>query len=196
MFIPKHFQVDNEQEIDRFIEQTSFGILVSLLEGKPIATHLPIHRASRDHLQAHLAKANPQWQELDGQRVLLILAGPHDYISPTWYESPGVPTWNYQAVHIYGSASCFTDADKLRELVLTLSNTFEASRDNPWPGEFDARMLNAIVGIDLRVDEIQCKYKLSQNRPVEDQRNVSDALERAGNNALATAMREHNVLEP
>lgn len=192
MFIPKHFQVSDSNEIDRFIARNAFGILVSNHDQQLVATHLPVHRVSENLLQAHVAKANPQWQQLDGQEVLLILSGPHDYVSPTWYEEPGVPTWNYQAVHIYASVACFTDTDRLKELVLSLSNEYESSRANPWPGEFDARMLKAIVGIDLTIKDIQCKYKLSQNRSENDQRNVIAELEQAGNVPLAQAMKELN----
>ena len=195
MFIPSDFKISDAEEINRFIEQHSFGILVSTHNHEPTATHLPFHRAKKDLLQAHIARANPQWQQLDGQRVLLILPGPHDYVSPTWYESPGVPTWNYQSVHIYARASCFTDTERLQELVLTLSNDYEASRSEPWQGEFNRTMLKAIVGIDLQIEEIQCKYKLSQNRSEQDQRNVSNELERAGNQPLARAMRLHNRLD-
>lgn len=192
MFIPKHFQVSDSEEIDRFIARNAFGVLVSSHDQQLVATHLPVHRVSENLLQAHVARANPQWQQIDGQEVLLILSGPHDYVSPTWYEEPGVPTWNYQAVHIYASVACFTDTDRLKELVLSLSNEYESSRANPWPGEFDARMLKAIVGIDLTIKDIQCKYKLSQNRSENDQRNVIAELEQAGNVPLAQAMKELN----
>ncbi len=195
MFIPKHFQVSEQQEIDRFVADNSFGILISQLDGELFATHLPFHRIGKDHIQAHVARANPQWQQLDGQRALIVLPGPHDYVSPTWYEGAGVPTWNYQAAHIYGSVNCFTDTDKLKDLVMALSDVNESSQENPWQGEFDERMLNAIVGIDFRVDNIECKYKLSQNRPKVDQQRVSEKLEQAGNVSLASAMREHNQLD-
>lgn len=195
MFIPSHFHISEQEEIDRFIAQNSFGILVSQHEGELLATHLPVHRIDEDRMQAHIARANPQWQQIDGQRVLIILPGPHDYVSPKWYESEGVPTWNYQTVHLYGHATCFTDPDKLRELVMTLSNTYEASREEPWQGEFDERMLKAIVGIEFRIESIECKFKLSQNRSRADQERVSKELERAGNTQLAEAMRKHKQLD-
>lgn len=195
MFIPKDFRISDADEIDRFIAHHSFGILVSSHDSELIATHLPVHRSDKDHLQAHVARANTQWQQLEGQRVLLILPGPHDYVSPTWYESPGVPTWNYQSVHIYAHASCFTETERLKELVLALSNDHESSRADPWNGEFNAGMLKAIVGIDLKIDEVQCKYKLSQNRSRQDQEKVSDELEQSGNEQLANAMRQHNQLD-
>lgn len=190
MFIPRHFAVDDEAEIDQFIQQNDFGVLISQLDNQPFATHLPFHRPERNRLQAHLAKANPQWQQLDGQQVLVVLPGNHDYISPTWYKNPGVPTWNYQAVHISGIAKCFTDSDRLLELVKTLSATHEAGRNPAWDGEFNESMLGAIVGVDIAIESIQCKYKLSQNRPIEDRLNVIEKLTEAGNPMLADEMRK------
>lgn len=188
MFVPRHFAIEDNNEIDDFIEKNDFGILISQVDDLPFATHIPFHRSQKDLLQAHLAKANPQWQQLDGQKVLVVLPGNHDYISPTWYANPGVPTWNYQTVHISGTAKCFTDSDRLLKLVKTLSETYERSREPMWDGEFENSMLNAIVGIDIHIESLQCKYKLSQNRPVEDRENVIQKLQEAGNVDLATEM--------
>jgi len=193
MFVPSHFDITDKAEIDEFIKKNDFGILVSQVDGLPFATHLPFHRSSENVVQAHLAKANPQWQNLDGQKVLIVLAGNHDYVSPTWYESPGVPTWNYQAVHISGVARCFSDKDRLLELVKTLSTNHERGRNPPWDGEFDLRMLNAIVGVEIEVDNIQCKYKLSQNRPIGDRLKVIEQLTQGGNPALAEEM--HKLID-
>ena len=190
MYIPKHFAVSDKEEIDRFIDQNSFGVMVSQQAGDTIASHVPVYRSSATQLQIHIAKANPQWQELDGQRVLIVLQGLHDYISPTWYERPGgVPTWNYQAVHIYGTAKCFSDTAKLDALVKALSHRYESARPNPWQPDYNPNMLTAIIGIEIEIDDIQCKFKLSQNRPVTDIENVSSELAEAGNPALAAAMR-------
>ena len=190
MYIPKHFEITDTTEIDNFIQQNSFGMLMSQCQGETVASHLPFYRSSKKQLQAHLAKTNPQWEDLDGQRVLVILTGPHDYISPTWYEKPGgVPTWNYQAVHIYGRAQCYTDTERLDDLVKELSNRYESQRPSPWQADFNPKMLNAIVGIDISIEDIQCKYKLSQNRSQSEIENVSAELEVAGNPSLAAAMR-------
>lgn len=190
MFLPRHFAIDDPNEIDEFIRQNDFGILISQLDNEPFATHLPFHRPEKNLLQAHFAKANPQWQQIDGQRVLVVLPGNHDYVSPTWYESPGVPTWNYQAVHITGIAHSFSDTDRLRELVLALSATHEGDRTPSWDGEFNETMLSAIVGVDIEIESIQCKYKLSQNRPEQDRLNVIAKLREGENPKLADAMQK------
>lgn len=188
MFTPSHFAIEDRDLIDRFIAQNNFGLLISNSDKLSIATHLPFVYADNS-LHCHVARANGQWQELDGQNVLVVLPGPHAYVSPTWYADAGVPTWNYQAVHIYATAQCFHDQDRLRKLVLELSTQHEAGSDNPWNGEFDERMLKAIVGIDLEITEIQCKFKLSQNRSVADQDNVIEQLDARGEHELALQMR-------
>ena len=190
MYIPSHFKVDDRETMDQFIRDNSFGVLVSLEDGAPVASHLPFHYGEDGTLQCHVAKANPQWRKLDGQRVLVIFPGPHAYVSPTWYESAGVPTWNYQAVHVVGQASSFQDEERLGELVRTLSALHETGSEAPWNGEFDTRMLKAIVGIQIRIDDIQRKFKLSQNKSEQDRRNVIDQLEKQGETALAQQMRE------
>lgn len=188
MYIPSHFRVDDRELMDRFILENSFGLLVSMENGAPAASHLPFHY-SDNTLLCHVAKANPQWQNLEAQRVLVIFPGPHAYVSPSWYEGPGVPTWNYQAVHVYGRATSFRDEARLAELVQTLSSLHESGSDSPWNGEFDSRMLQAIVGIEITIEEIQGKYKLSQNKSEQDRRNVIERLESQGETALAQQMR-------
>ena len=118
MYVPKHFEVTDEDEIFAFIEANAFGQLVSVLGDRPFATYMPfLVSADRKTLLGHVAKQNPQHSEIDGQEVLITLQGPHDYISPSWYSSPGVPTWNYQAAHIYGKCSVFDEPGRLRKVV-------------------------------------------------------------------------------
>ncbi|MCG8414873.1 MAG: FMN-binding negative transcriptional regulator [Pseudomonadales bacterium] len=190
MYIPKHFEVTDATEVDRFIEANDFGILVSQVDEKSFATHIPFSRPETNRLEAHIAKANPQWQQLDGQEVLVIFAGSHGYVSPGWIGGIGVPTWNYQAVHVYGRATHFDDVDRLNQLVTQLSSRHETSMESPWTPEFDARMLNAIIGIDIEIDKIECKYKLSQHRPLEERETTISKLDQLGNQQLADAMRD------
>lgn len=190
MYIPSHFKIDDREIMDQFIRDNSFGVLVSLEDGAPVASHLPFHYHEDGTLLCHVAKANPQWRDLEGQKVLIIFPGPHAYVSPTWYEGAGVPTWNYQAVHVVGEASSFQDEDRLTELVRTLSALHESGSETPWEGEFDTRMLKAIVGIQIRIEQIQGKFKLSQNKSSQDRRNVIDQLDKQGETALARQMRE------
>ncbi len=119
--------------------------------------------------------------------------GPNAYISPSWYNSPGVPTWNYQSIHIYGICRTFSDHLKLKELVETLVKKHEATFAEPWKPEYRTEMLNAIIGIESEIKEIQGKFKLSQNRSSEDQRTVFKQLLSNGEKTLAEAMKR-NIL--
>jgi len=191
MYLPEHFKVSEQDEIFAFIAANAFGQLISIDEQRPFASHLPFLIANdRKTLLCHLARQNPQWQSLADQQALITFLGPHDYISPSWYENPGVPTWNYQAVHIYGNCRVFDAAAELARLVDTLSERYESGFDNPWQPQYRDAMLKAIVGVEITIDEIQCKYKLSQNRPITDQQGVIDHLQQSGSKALAEAMRK------
>jgi transcriptional regulator len=161
MYLPDHFTISEQDEIMAFIKANAFGQLISIDEQRPFASHLPFLLANdRKKLRCHLARQNPQWQHLAGQQVLITFLGPHDYISPSWYQSPGVPTWNYQAVHIYGRCRVFEEAAALAELVDSLTERYESGFDNPWKPQYRDAMLKAIVGVEIGIDEIQCKASL------------------------------------
>ena len=101
MYIPKHFEVTDKQEALEFIKFNAFGQLISTVEGRLFVSHLPfLVSDDRKSILCHLAKNNPQWKGIEEQEILVTFQGPHDYVSPNWYSSPGVPTWNYQAVHV------------------------------------------------------------------------------------------------
>jgi len=189
MYVPKHFEITDEDEIFAFIEANAFGQLISTHEGRLFSTHMPVLLdTDNNRLLGHLARANPQWRDIEGQEVLITLQGPHDYISPSWYRSPGVPTWNYQAVHIYANCHVFEDATKLKQVVDKLTEKFESAFEEPWQPTYKASMLQGIVGIEVEITEIQCKYKLSQNRSREDQTQVTKLLQETGSRELALAM--------
>lgn len=189
MYIPKHFEITDEAEISKFIEANSFGQLVSLHDAAIVSTHIPfLFDAENRVLVGHMAKANPQWQQIQKQKVLVTLQGEHAYVSPSWYESAGVPTWNYQAVHIEGIAESFSDSEKLKRVVDTLTEQNEAGYPNPWEPDYAASMLRGIIGIEIAITSIQCKFKLSQNRSACDQSNVQEQLANAGHEALANEM--------
>lgn len=189
MYIPKHFEITNEDEKFAFIESNAFGQLISTVEGRPFATHMPFYVSDdRSKLIGHFAKQNPQHGELANQEVLVTLQGPHDYISPSWYEAPGVPTWNFQAVHVYGQCAVFDDIEWLKDVVDTLTAKFESSFESPWQPEYAAARLGAIIGIEITITEIQCKYKLNQNRSSKDRGNVIEQLEKQGSHKLSKAM--------
>jgi transcriptional regulator len=189
MYIPKHSEITDETEISKFIEANSFGQLISLIDTEIVSTHIPfLFDAESRVLLAHMAKANPQWQQIQEQKVLVTLQGEHAYISPCWYESAGVPTWNYQAVHIRGIAESFTDPKKLKRMVDKLTKQNESGYPDPWQSDYSASMLRGIIGIEISITSIQSKFKLSQNRSVQDQSNVQEQLTDRGHEALANGM--------
>lgn len=189
MYIPKDFEVSDKHEIINFMEANSFGQLISNVSGRLFSTHMPFMLTpDKLSLLGHLAIKNPQHNDINGQEVLITLEGAHDYISPSWYETAGVPTWNYQAVHIYGVCKVFDSTERLQKLVDALTVKYEASRELPWQPEYNPSMLKSIIGIEVMISQIQCKYKLSQNRSYHDRMQVIKNLKANGSNKLADAM--------
>src|SRR5262245_2317228 len=122
MYIPAHFAQSDQATLYDFIQQNSFGLLISQVGCQPFASHLPFlldrHSGPQGCLVGHMARANPQWEHSSGQEVLAIFSGPHAYISPAWYEADHVvPTWNYVAVHALGRLNVIQERDALVEIV-------------------------------------------------------------------------------
>lgn len=180
MYLPPHFEQQDADEIQRFIAANPFATLVTVADGEPFASHVPLSPEVGENLRliGHLAKANPQWQHFaTGSRAMAIFHGAHAYVSPTWYEKPGVPTWNYATVHVYGRVKLIYDPETLREQVNRMSQYFEGDGEKAWVPIYPDKMLDAIVGFVLEADEVQAKYKLSQNRSQIDRENVANALQ-------------------
>ena len=161
-------------------------IVTNAPEEGPVATLLPVMWQGA-RVIAHMAKANPHWRRIrDGERALVIVSGPEAYVSPSWYPSKlehgrVVPTWNYLAVHLAGPVFVHRDPELLRDAVTELTNQHEHDRTERWhvsdaPDEFIDAQLKAIVGIEIRVDRVEAKAKISQNRPVQDRLGVIDGL--------------------
>ena len=185
MYIPKHFEQTDEGALWDFIDEHAFGTLLTVADGRPFASHLPflVNRAERA-VHCHVARANPQWRQLGmSSHALAIFAGPHGYISPTWYADPGVPTWNYAVVHVHGEAQAIDDSQRTRRHVEALAAKFERGRAAPWVPDYDVRRLSGIVGIEIRVDKLEGKFKLSQNRPAVDRARVVAELSATGRDA-------------
>lgn len=190
MYLPSYFAVDDLEEVAAFIQANAFGQLISSVEGRLFSSHIPFFLSSdKASLTCHVAKKNPQWKRIDGQEVLITFQGPHDYVSPSWYASSGVPTWNYQAVHVYGTPALITETAKLRSIVNELTRRHESSFARPWEPKFRDSMLNAIVGIRIMITEVQCKFKLSQNRSERDRLKVAEELGKHGSSGLSQAMK-------
>jgi transcriptional regulator len=193
MYIPKHFEQADDHTLWQFIDDHSFGTLLTVTDGRPFASHLPfLVDCGKRLLHCHVARANPQWRTLGGSpQVLAIFAGPHGYISPTWYAEPGVPTWNYTVVHVRGEARTIDDVAHTRRHVEALAAKFERGRAAPWVPDYDVRRLSGIVGIEISVDKLEGKFKLSQNRPAVDRARVVAELTATGRDndvALAQLM--------
>lgn len=180
MYILKNMEMTEAQAISAFIADHGFGVLISAdLSG----THLPfIYEAEEGDfgcLYGHFARANPHWQGVENQRVLVIFNGPHSYISPTWYNSkPAVPTWNYAAVHCYGVLTLLSE-DENEQAMNQLVEKYEPELiDTPdlMPRDYQARLRHAVVGFKIVADEIHAKEKLGQHRKVADQEGVFSAL--------------------
>lgn len=183
MFIPGHFEVTDMDEVRDFIQKNSFGMIITTDQGRPIATHLPLELKEEDGdycISGHFAKANPQWKTLSGQKeVLVIYQGPHAYISSTWYEEENVSTWNYQAVHVYGTAEIL-DETELKADLKHLMQKYETDKENGavWENTSDEtkKQINGIVGFKVKVNEVQAAYKLSQNRNEKDYDTIIEKL--------------------
>jgi transcriptional regulator len=206
VYLPPAFTETREEILVAHIEQHDFGLLVTQGNAGLIASQIPFLIERRDgklYLEGHIALANPQGVDLDGAAdVLAIFAGPHAYISPSWYQAgPAVPTWNYASVHAYGAARRIADPDWLRDLVDRLSRRHEAREAAPWrmevlPEPYVASMLTGIVGIEIAVSRLEGKFKLSQNRPAADRPRIIAALERredAESRAVARLMHEREA---
>ncbi|WP_035510875.1 FMN-binding negative transcriptional regulator [Halobacillus karajensis] len=198
MYIPKHFKVTDIGEIRDFIQRNSFGTIVTAKEEKPIATHLPLelHKQGDEYyLTGHMARANPQWKTFEDHRVLVMHQGPHAYISSSWYKSENVPTWNYQAVHIYGTATLMSEQELQEDLKLLLKKYEQHRKKAALWEKFSPqtkKQIKGIVGLKVKVEEIQAAYKLSQNRNEEDYDHIIDHLNKEGDSQslrLAEAMK-------
>lgn len=183
MYIPPHFRESDPETLADFIDAHSFGALTSVADGKPFASHVPfVYDPVERTLWAHLARGNPQWRHFAAApEVLVMFLGPHGYISPTWYVTPGVPTWNYAAVHVYGTARAVDDVDATARHVEHLAARYEQGRASPWVPSYERQRLAGIVGVEIRITEVQGKFKLSQNRPAADRANVVAELAAHGN---------------
>jgi transcriptional regulator len=195
MYIPKQFAVEDREALHALVRANPFGLLVGEQEGSPCATHLPF-LLDGDRLLLHFARGNPHWKALDGQtEMLAVFMGPHAYVSPRWYEAEqAVPTWNYTAVHIYGTPHLIEDAGMVRDLLDRLVWEYE---EGAWSldgqaADFIARMSRGIAAFEMPIERIEGKFKLSQNRPAEDRRRVIAEFEKSGdgeNAELARLMR-------
>jgi transcriptional regulator len=208
VYLPRHFAEERAEVLHAAIQRAEFGTLVTLGSEGLIATHLPLllepAEGELGTLYAHVARGNPQWRDhVPGVQALAIFLGPHAYVSPAWYPTTRetgktVPTWNYLAVHAYGPLRTFDDPGRLRPHVERLTRRQESARPEPWdvsdaPDDFLDGMLKGIVGIEVPIQRLEGKWKMSQNRPEADRLGAMAALAASpspADQAVAAIMRE------
>jgi transcriptional regulator len=205
MYRPVAFREDRIEAMHALIRAHPLGTLVSAGEGGLAANAIPFlvdpAASEKGVLHAHMARANDQLAALRaGGEVLVIFQGPQAYVTPSWYPSKAeygkvVPTWNYVAVHAWGTPRVIEDAAWLRDQIGRLTASQEASRSPPWavadaPDDFIASQLRGIVGIEIPITRIEGKWKVSQNRAEADRRGVVDGLAAEGAQAMAQLVAE------
>jgi transcriptional regulator len=205
VYVPRHFAVEDMEEIRSLVHDVHVGQLVTVgPDGAPDASLLPVLWEG-DEVVVHLARANDHWRRIaDGSPGLVVVTGPDAYITPRWYASKRehgrvVPTWNYSAVHLTGPVTVHDDPEWLRQAVTRLTDRHESrtAGGERWhvddaPSRFVDGQLRAIVGVSMAVTGVEAKAKLSQNRSAEDQAGVVEGL--AGSADLgATAVRDEMV---
>jgi transcriptional regulator len=200
MYVHKFNKQEDTAEVKNFIRHNGFGILVNQTAGKLWATHIPL-QLSHDgqKLLGHISRANPQWKNfIDQEEVMAIFNGPHTYISSSWYNHENVPTWNYIAVHVYGTVRII-EGDELYQSLKHLVDKYEAKSEKPvsiekMSSEYVHREMRGIVGFEITITDIHAAYKLSQNRDAENYHNVVEQLDKHGDynaKAVAEAMKKN-----
>jgi transcriptional regulator len=195
MYLPKHFEETRVEVLHELIRAHPFGSLVTLTSGGLDANHIPFEVAPDPApfgtLRGHVARANPVWRDRSSEvAALVIFQGPDTYVSPSWYPTKletgkVVPTWNYAVVHAHGVPRFIDDRAWLRAFVETLTTRHESGRPAPWkvtdaPADFIDKQVGAIIGLEIPITRLIGKWKVSQNRPVQDRQGAVEGLLREG----------------
>jgi len=207
MYLPSHFEQHDPEALHALMREHPLATLVSVRSDGPTADHVPLEfDAATRTLRGHVARANPLWREAAGKAVLAVFCGPQAYVTPSWYPSKAtmhkvVPTWNYTVVHAHGRLQAVEDAPWLHDLVSRLTRHHEAPRAQPWavsdaPDDYVQQMLRAIVGIQIPVDRLVGKWKVSQNRSADDRQGVARGLAEEAHHPQAVAMARLVPVDP
>ena len=202
IYLTEQFTQREAGRLHALIETHPFATLVSTTDGSAFVSHVPLRldrdRGERGTLLGHLSRENPHWKLLaEATQALAIFHGPHAYVSPAWYSvHPSVPTWNYAVVHASGPVHLIEDPQRVWALLLDLVRAHESPRADRWtpdlPADYLQRMVAGVVAFELRIERLEGKFKLSQNRPESDRTRVAAALEADGSQIgaeLAALMR-------
>ncbi|NGX10477.1 FMN-binding negative transcriptional regulator [Mycobacteroides franklinii] len=187
MYVPKNFAMLDE-ETAAALANVDLAHLVTHDADGYLVTPIPLlYRTATNTLVGHVSRANPHWRRT-GPSVA-IFAGPQAYISPSFYATKAetgkvVPTWNYEVLTVHGVLTAHDDPDWVRTLVTELTDRHEQGRDAPWgiddaPAAFTAAQIRAIVGIELSIDQVEGKKKMSQNQPERNRTGVIEGLRRS-----------------
>lgn len=211
MYQPTHFREDRLEVRQSLIREHPLGLLITASGGGLMANPLPFVLApsasERGTLRAHLAVANSQIQELAAASdCLVVFQGPQAYVTPSWYETKRetgkvVPTWNYATVHAWGCPRLIEDDAWLRHHLHELTQHQEQTRSAPWkvgdaPDPFITAQLKGIVGLEVEIDRLEGKWKISQNRSEKDRMGVLAGLYEEGGEAEPMAVvAEYSLLE-
>ncbi|MGZ5050049.1 MAG: FMN-binding negative transcriptional regulator [Methylobacter sp.] len=200
MYIPAHFEQPDVGIMHELISAYPLATVVTLSPSGLNANHIPLHLTADVStfgvLTGHVARANPVWQDyVPESEILAVFQAPNAYISPSWYATKPetgkvVPTWNYAAVHVYGTLRVINDAAWLRDQLEMLTADREAVFAEPWkvadaPVDFTDKLLEAIVGIEITINRLEGKWKVSQNQPLRNQASVMQGLTENGQQAMA-----------
>jgi transcriptional regulator len=207
MYVPVYHALDDEREVRSLVAATGAAELFTVKpDGYPTSTLLPVIWDD-GRLVFHMARANPHWRLLGpATPALAVVTGPQAYVSAAWYPSKQehgrvVPTWNYSAVHFTGTVTVHHDPEWLRSAVSRLTHQNEDRRSDPWhvtdaPATYVEKQLRAIVGLELVIERVEGKAKLSQNRSAADHSGVIAGLRREGDgrdSAVAAAMERTGI---
>ena len=198
MYTPEIYKNENQEEIKKFLQENSFGILINQTNGKLWATHIPLELDTNENgatiLSGHISKENPQWNGfIDNDQVLAVFSGPHSYISSSWYDHENVPTWNYIAVHVYGKIKII-EGEAVIESLKKLVDKYEQKSENPVRIEDLSQKImlqsRGIVAFEIEITEIQATRKMSQNRDEKNYQNIISELEKANTNQSVAVANE------
>ena len=210
MYCPSLFREERLEVLHALIRSNPLGLLISHGSAGLSANLLPFvlktGNSERGVLQAHMARANPQWRELDNQPVLVVFRGPDAYVSPSLYATKKetgkvVPTWNYVMVQARGRFSLRDSADWLGPQLHALTNGREATRPQPWsvndaPADYVEAQKKAIVGLEIEIAQLDSKWKVSQNQPESNRRSVVAGFSRdESTREMAELVRSYGKLE-
>lgn len=202
MYLPKHFLPNEVSNVRKLIEQNAFVTILSYPKDSiPFINHLPIIFSSKQNepniLVGHMAKRNPQWRHFkENPTATIIVQGPHSYITPRWYRSGrDVPTWNYAVAHLNGNVELVESFSDQIEILKQITYFFEKSNSNPWEFELpddlkdETSLASAIISFRFKIEKVDAKFKLSQNRSNDDKMGVIEGLNER-TDELSRAVRE------